>query len=206
VRVVHTVVVRTSAIRILLLVSLGAGCGLLEDDEPGNAAPVGGTADSGLPPAGGGSGTTGDMTGSGSSSGTTTGNAVDSTGSTGSTGADLGDVVVAGVISQGDGAWVAPLECELRLYGPNDIEPMSGSATGVAAAVPITIDEFPYAYSVTYDDVPGEISSGWEGYLGVRCDFDGDGQLDTVGAYYPELPAALITIPLDGLDMSLVFL
>jgi len=151
--------------------------------------------------------TTGDTgsEGSDSATGSATGSPT-SADSTRSTGASLGNVVVAGTIAQGDGAWAPPLACVLRLYGPDDLEPGTGSATDFAATVPITIDEFPYDYTVTYDDVPNDIENGWEGYLGVRCDFDNDGRLDTVGAYYPDLPAALVTVPLDGLDMSLVFL
>lgn len=181
------------------------GCGLLDDPEEGNQPPINESANDS--PGGGilPDDTDGDTTTGGSDSGTTAGSTsgADSTG----TGLDLGmGVLMVGEIAQGDGAWTPPFSCGIRLYTEDQLDPMTGAADEWVSQYDVAIDMFPQPFMVTRNDVAAEVDFGWEGYVGVRCDTDGDGAMDTVGAVHPSFPAQLVTLPVDMVTLELQFL
>ena len=185
----------------IAVAGFAAGCGLLEEEEPGTPAPVGESNSAGMFPSAG-TAAVGTSTGSGSTAASSSDGADTTVGPP-----DLGmDVLMLGVIDIGDGAWTTPLPCVLRIFLDDQLDPETGIAMEWEAEIPLVIEAFPYMYMVTRDDVPATIDYATEGYVGVRCDFDGDRQLDNVGAFYPELPAQLVTLPADSVDMALQFL
>jgi len=185
---------------------LTIGCGALEDPEEGMPPPInesvnGTTPGGGLPGTTGGNGTTTGGSDSGTTMASTSG--ADSTG----TGLDLGmGVLFVGEILIGDGAWMAPLQCEVRFFTEQQLDPTTGLADEWETAVPVVVDAFPYELIITRNDVSSTVDFGSEGYIGVRCDFDGDGMVDQVGAFHPSLPAELVTLPVDGVTLELQFL
>ena len=184
---------------------LSLGCGVLDDPDEGNQPPINGTANAsqgdGFFP-----GTTeGDTTTGGSDSGTTAGSTsgADSSG----TGLDLGmGVLLVGEIALGDGAWAPPFSCGVRFYTEDQLDPMTGAADEWVDQYDVDVDELPYAFMVTRNDVAPEVDFGFEGYVGVRCDTDGDGMMDPVGAVHPSFPAQLVTLPVDMVTLELQFL
>lgn len=178
-----------------------SGCGLLDDDGQGPPPPIGESNSAGMTQGVAG-GTAGNSSG-GASTGASTSDGADTTAGV----LDLGmGILMVGEIDVGDGAWAPPLPCSLRFFTEEQLDPRTGVAMEWIAEIPIEIDEFPFAFSVSRDDVPPEIDVGSELYFGVRCDFDGDGALDNVGAFFPELPAELIVLPADGVNVALQFL
>lgn len=185
--------------RLLLGLLVGMGCGVLQDEEPGMPPPVGNAQGSNS--GAGGASETGE--GGGDTTGAVADDDADSTGAI----PDIGlGVLLIGEVELGDGAWIAPLDCAVRFFLPDQLDPQSGAATEWEGELPIVIDAFPYTFSITRDDVPDTIAPRTEGYVGIRCDFDGDGVMDNVGAFHPELPAELVTLPFDGVTLSLAFL
>ena len=184
---------------------VSAGCGALEDPEEGTPPPVNESMNASAPGSGIGATMSFDetTTGGDSTSGTTSG-----ADSTGGTGLDLGiGVLFVGEIAIGDGAWTPPMDCEVRFFSQDQLDPMTGVASEWEASVPITIDAFPYPFMITRNDTSGTtVDFGSEGYIGVRCDFDGDMMLDNVGAFHPTLPAELVTLPVDMVTLELQFL
>lgn len=181
---------------------LAAGCGLLDDEEPATPPPVGESNSAGMLPSAG-TAAVGTSTGSIGSTGASSSDGADTTVGL----PDLGmGVLMLGVIDIGDGAWAPPLPCVLRIFLDDQLDPESGIAMEWEAEIPLVIDAFPYVYMISRNDVPATVDYGTEGYVGIRCDFDGDRQLDNVGAFYPELPAELVTLPADSVDMALQFL
>ena len=184
---------------------LSLGCGLLDDPDEGNQPPINESANASLGDGfiPGGTDTDTDTTTGGSDSGTTAGSTsgADSTG----TGLDLGmGVLFVGEISEGDGAWTTPFDCEVRLFTEDQLDPMTGAADESVEQYPIELDDYPYELIITRNDVPA-VDFGWEGYIGVRCDPFGDGSF-TVGAFHPSLPAQLVTLPVDMVTLELQFL
>jgi hypothetical protein len=113
---------------------------------------------------------------------------------------------MVGELQTGDGAWALPMDCNLRFFLPEQLDTMTGVASEWEADVPITITEFPQPFMLGVDDFSDAVMVGTEGYVGIRCDLEGDGTLDNVGAYYPELPPELVMLPADGIELGIVFL
>ncbi len=187
---------------ILVLIAATLGCGLLEDEPDGTPPPVGESNGANMTTQGVGNATGGATTG-GTASGTATSDGADTTVGL----PDLGmGVLAVGEIAIGDGAWTPPLPCVVRFYLADQLDPDTGVAMEWEAEIPIVIDAFPFTYMLTRNDVPATVDFGTEGYIGTRCDFDGDEQLDNVGGFFPELPAELVTLPAPDVDMALQFL
>lgn len=201
----HTKPVPQPPIRLLLTtltLMMAPACGLLEEPEEGAPAPVDepnpmtGAATMAVFP-------TASSSGTGTGSGTAGSDGADSTGVF----PDIGmGVLFSGELAEGDGGWDLPMSCALRFFVGDQLDPVNGVSTEWEAEVLLEIDAFPYLYSIGNDEVPATVANGSMGWVGIRCDFDGDGMNDNVGGFFPQLPAQQITLPRDDIDMTVTFL
>lgn len=99
---------------------------------------------------------------------------------------------------------LVPDTCRIRMHTLDSIDPGSGLPVDTAAEITATIQALPQMYVV--DSVPGgAIGVGDEVYVSALCDVDGDGVLDNLGAYYPQIPLESVVLPAMGVDMTLDF-
>ncbi len=178
---------------------LGLGCQEPELPPP----PIGGATGPVVPPIGGNGpedGDTGGTRGSGTlDSGDTlgTGGTLDGTASTtaGHT------VLVTGQLLAGTAESTPPL-CFVRLHLLESLDPGSGLPFEFVHEEPVPVRALPQAYTVLSAD--GDVvGPGDSVYVSTICDSDGDGNPDTVGGYYPEVPVEPVDLPASGIDIAL---
>lgn len=145
-------------------------------------------------------------TGTTSATASTTGGTADTTGMAtdgGVSGPETGgpNPLISGHILDGP-AGVVPMTCMIRLHTFESLDPGSGLPIDIAYEAVSTVQDLPqfYAINVVPDGIVGE---GDDVYVSTRCDVDGDGALDDVGAYYPQVPLETVLLPAQDIDLVL---
>ncbi|MEM9453587.1 MAG: hypothetical protein AAGF11_05380 [Myxococcota bacterium] len=134
---------------------------------------------------------------------TTDGTTSTGTGAGTGTSAGSGRLLLTGRLLEGS-AQLIPNSCQIRLHTPESIDPATGFAVDTAVEVTTNVLNLPHMYSV-YEPPDMAIGIGDEVYVTTQCDSDGDGTLDPVGGYYPQLPMEPVSLPDMGIDMALDF-
>jgi len=179
--------------RLVLACSLLTAC---QEDRPLPPPPVAGDPSSGpvVPPMGGG--------GAGDSGSMGEPEPLDSDDLDDDSGTGGSGLVLSGLLLDGTSGLV-PDTCRVRLHTLDSLDPGSGIPLEIAFETLVTIQLLPQPYGVY--DVPAELLAGDPLYVSTLCDVDGDGALDSFGAYYPQLPLEPISLPSEEIDMTLDF-
>lgn len=118
------------------------------------------------------------------------------------------ELLVSGLIFEGEAEWPLPLRCAIRLHEADAVfDPGTGVSGGFSGQVLVTINAFPFPYIVTNEDVvflgPGDLV-----YVQAVCDPSGDGfdEVGVVGAWFPGLPAEPVILPSTDVDLALALL
>lgn len=193
---------RRGAAALAVTIALAGACGTGETSRP---PPIDGTVGSSPGQGGGavddgdGAGTTGDTT-TAAATGGTTGIATGATGiATGTTGV-FSDILRGSILTDAS-LFPLPMNCSLRLHEPGAVDPGTGLSTGPLIDVPVILDEQEQRFDIGLAEVQGIVNMGDLVYVEVRCDVDGDGAFDTVGGWFPLLPAELVELPAEDIDL-----
>ncbi len=120
---------------------------------------------------------------------------------TSSSGTGSVDALLTGTILPGT-AGIVPTGCYITLYRDDVVDQDTGIPLNPIYTELVTIRVLPQDYAIP--SVPTEdVSAGDSVYVGASCDTDGMGPPDDVWAWYPQLPVEAVTLPVDGIDLSL---
>ena len=99
-------------------------------------------------------------------------------------------------------AGVEPVTCYVRIHLLDSLDPGSGLPLDSVVEQPVEVLGLPQAYAIDSASVDA-VGAGDTVYVSATCDVDGDGALDSVGAWYPDLPLQPVDLPASGIDMAL---
>ena len=116
-------------------------------------------------------------------------------------GTGLGTSILSGSILTDASLFPLPMNCGLRLHEPGAVDPGTGLSSGPIIDVPVVLDEPQQRFDIGLDEVQEVVNQGDLVYVEVRCDVDGDGSFDTVGGWYPLLPAEIVELPAEDIDL-----
>jgi hypothetical protein len=193
-----------AALLVALVCSFGLGC----EGEDGRPPPVQVTAGSSPGVVGGGPG---GGPGGADDQGVTSGAGDDATmggatglGTFGATigAATTGDLsVLSGSILTDESRFPLPMDCTIRLHEPGAVDPGTGLSSGALLDVPISVGDTQQRFDIGADEVVGIVNQGDLVYVEVRCDVNGDGAFDEFGGWYPLLPAEIVELPGEDIDL-----
>jgi hypothetical protein len=109
--------------------------------------------------------------------------------------------VLSGSILSDDTLFPLPMNCSVRMHEPGAVDPGTGLSSGALLDVPVTLEGPQQLYDIGLDQVQEIVNQGDLVYVEVRCDVNGDGAFDDVGGWFPLLPAEIVELPAEDIDL-----
>jgi hypothetical protein len=109
--------------------------------------------------------------------------------------------VLSGSILTDDSLFPLPMNCTVNLHEVGAVDPGTGLSSGALIGVPVSVGETQQRFDIGQDEVESIVNQGDLVYVEVRCDVDGNGSFDEFGGWYPLLPAEIVELPAEDIDV-----
>jgi hypothetical protein len=109
--------------------------------------------------------------------------------------------VLSGSILTDDSLFPLPMNCTVNLHEVGAVDPGTGLSSGALLGVPVSVGETQQRFDIGQDEVESIVNQGDLVYVEVRCDVDGNGSFDEFGGWYPLLPAEIVELPAEDIDV-----